>query len=128
MCRAVDAAKAAGADVEPSIPFMRLYYAHALADVEEYERSIEQLSSLREAYRWFSSSDADYLESRGIPSVASLMVPAMKALIGMGESFDAVGWLRDLAALLDEPGKELVEGVIAQIAAGPGALPPTEEE
>jgi tetratricopeptide (TPR) repeat protein len=118
MDRAVEAAKGTGSGVEPSIPYMRLYYAHALADVEEYERSLEQLNALRAAYRWFPTTDPAYLESRGIPPIASVMIPAMKALVGLGDGVDAAGWLREFAASLDEGGRELVAGVIAQLEAG----------
>lgn len=131
MRRAVETARTTGAGIEPSIPYMRLYYAHALADVEEYEKAMEQLSALREAYKWFPSTDPDYLESRGIPSIASVMIPAMKALIGMGDALDAAGWLREFAAPLDEAGKELVEGVIDQLGMTRNAIEdelPTEDE
>lgn len=115
MERAVLARERSGDDGTPGVPSMRLYYAHALADVEEYGRALDQLNLLRDLYAGAGSSDAAVLELHGLPPLASFILPVLKVFAGLGDEYDGAGWLESFAAMLDENGRALIADVRARL-------------
>lgn len=100
---------------QPSIPFMRQYYACALRDIGEYELALEQINELRQIYEQLKITDTTFVYIRGVPFLSHTMDVAMDVFNGLGASFDAKEWIDSFSSKLDEEGQEYLNEVKAKI-------------
>lgn len=104
-----------GHNEQPSIPFMRKYYACALRDIGEYDLALEQINELRQIYEQLKITDTTFVYIRGVPFLSHTMDVAVDVFNGLGASFDAQEWIDSFSSKLDEEGKEYLNEVKAKI-------------
>jgi len=100
---------------EPSIPFMRQYYACALRDIGEFALALEQINELRQIYEQLKISDTTFLYTRGVPFLSHTMDVAVDVFKGLGSSFNAIEWIDSFSSNLDEAGQEYLNEVKTRI-------------
>jgi len=100
---------------QPSIPFMRQYYACALRDVGEFDLALEQINELRKIYEQLKITDTTFVYIRGVPFLSHTMDVAVDVFNGLGTSFDAHEWIKNFSSKLDEEGQEYLAEVSAKI-------------
>lgn len=100
---------------QPSIPFMRQYYACALRDIGEYELALVQINELRKIYEQLKTTDTTFVYIRGVPFLSHTMDVAVDVFNGLGASFDAQEWIQRFSSKLDEEGQEYLNEVKAKI-------------
>lgn len=100
---------------QPSIPFMRQYYACALRDIGEYDLALEQINELRQIYEQLKITDTTFVYIRGVPFLSHTMDVAVDVFNGLGASFDAQEWIDSFSSKLDEEGREYLNEVKAKI-------------
>lgn len=100
---------------QPSIPFMRQYYACALRDIGEYDLALEQINELRQIYEQLKITDTTFVYIRGVPFLSHTMDVAVDVFNGLGASFDAKEWIDSFSSKLDEEGQEYLNEVKAKI-------------
>jgi len=91
---------------QPSIPFMRQYYACALRDVSEHKLALIQINELRKIYEQLKITDSTFLYLRGVPFLSHTMDVAVDVFKGLGRDFSAKEWIDDFAKKLDEEGQQ----------------------
>lgn len=109
--KAIACQKAAGYTHQPPVPQMRHWYACALRDRKEYQLALVQIEELRGIYEQLKITDSTFLHIRGVPSLSHTMDVAIDVFQGLGDSFDAVGWMDGLAAKLDDEGRQYLEEI-----------------
>ncbi|MEO5931736.1 MAG: hypothetical protein ABIR47_17510 [Candidatus Kapaibacterium sp.] len=115
MAMAIKCQTDSGYTQQPSIPFIRLYYTHALCDVEEFERAFLQLQELAALYSSLGITDTHFLYTRGIPFLSNTMIAAARVFKGLGNAFDSAGWLERFAETLDVEGRVFVAEVRSEL-------------
>ena len=100
---------------QPSIPFMRQYYACALRDIGEYWLALEQINELRNIYEQLKITDTTFVYIRGVPFLSHTMDVAVDVFNGLGASFDAHVWIESFSSKLDEDGQEYLNEVKARV-------------
>jgi tetratricopeptide (TPR) repeat protein len=105
----------AGHRGQPSIPFMRQYYACALRDIGEYDLALEQINELRQIYEQLQITDTTFVYIRGVPFLSHTMDVAVDVFNGLGASFDAQEWIDNFSSKLDAEGQEFLNEVKAKI-------------
>jgi len=100
---------------QPSIPFMRQYYACALRDIGEYDLALEQINELRLIYEQLKITDTTFVYIRGVPFLSHTMNVAVDVFNGLGASFNAQEWIDSFSSKLDEEGQEYLNEVKAKI-------------
>lgn len=100
---------------QPSIPYIRQYYACALRDIGEYDLALEQINELRQIYEQLKITDTTFVYIRGVPFLSHTMDVAVDVFNGLGASFDAQGWIDSFSSKLDEKGQEYLNKVKAKI-------------
>lgn len=100
---------------QPSIPFMRQYYACALRDIGEYDLALEQINELRQIYEQLKITDTTFVYIRGVPFLSHTMDVAVDVFNGLGAGFDAQEWIDSFSSKLDEEGQEYLNEVKAKI-------------
>ena len=103
--QALKCQEAAGYSQQPSVPFMRLYFACALRDRGEHRRALAQIEELRSIYEQLKITDDHFLHMRGVPFLSQTMDVVVDVLRGLGDSFDANGWLDAFAEVVDDQGR-----------------------
>ncbi|MEZ6070023.1 MAG: hypothetical protein R3C10_07025 [Pirellulales bacterium] len=107
--------EAAGYAQQPSVPFMRHWYACALRDQEEYGRALRQIEELRGMYEQLKITDDTFVYIRGVPFLSHTMDVAVDVFRGLGDSFDAVGWIERFATKLDDEGQQYLAELKSRI-------------
>lgn len=100
---------------QPSIPFMRRYYACALRDIGEFELALEQINELRKIYEQLKITDTTFLYIRGVPFLSHTMDVAVDVFNGLGVNINAQEWIDSFSSKLDEDGQEYLNEVKAKI-------------
>ncbi|MDE0937973.1 MAG: hypothetical protein OSA89_18840 [Mariniblastus sp.] len=110
--------ESAGHSQQPSVPFMRQFYACALRDRGEFGKALEQIEELRSIYEQLKITDDTFVYIRGVPFLSHTMDVAIDVFRGMGDSFDPNGWIDSFASKLDDDGREYLQNVKERIARG----------
>ncbi len=100
---------------QPSIAFMRQYYACALRDVGEFQLALEQINELRKIYEQLKITDTTFVYLRGVPFLSHTMDVAVDVFNGLGSSFDAKEWIDSFSLQLDEEGQEYLNEIKTKI-------------
>jgi tetratricopeptide (TPR) repeat protein len=100
---------------QPSIPFMRQYYACALRDIGEFDLALEQINELRKIYEQLKITDTTFVYIRGVPFLSNTMDVAVDVFNGLGPDFNATEWIDSFSSKLDEEGQEYLNGIKVQI-------------
>jgi tetratricopeptide (TPR) repeat protein len=103
--KAVKCQEVAGYSQQPSVPFMRHWYACALQDRKEYAKALHQIEELRTIYEQLKITDDTFVYIRGVPFFSHTMNVAVDVFRGLGSSFNAIGWIEAFARKLDEEGQ-----------------------
>jgi len=114
---AIQCQEAANYSQQPSIPFMRYYFACALRDRREYGTAFGQLEELRALYEQLRITDDTYLHLRGMPFLSQTMSLAVEVLRGLGDSIEPEVWLQDFGGRLDEDGENDLKGIASAFSA-----------
>jgi tetratricopeptide (TPR) repeat protein len=101
--------KAAGYNQQPSIPFIRYYYACALNDIGLFLEALDQLNELKKIYMNLVITDDTFVYIRGIPFMTNTLDLAVKVFKGLGEDFSKSDWLKELKQKVDDEGKNTIE-------------------
>ncbi|MDA0148437.1 hypothetical protein [Vibrio sp. LaRot3] len=102
-----------GHSQEPSIPYMKLYYACALRDVSEFRLAFDQIEELRPIYEQLKITDTTFLHIRGVPFLSHTVETAIDIFKGLGDSVNALEWLKQFSYKLDEDGQKYIAEVSA---------------
>jgi tetratricopeptide (TPR) repeat protein len=100
-----------GYQQQPSVSFMRHYYACALRDIGEYERALAQINELRTIYEQLKITDSTFVYIRGVPFLSHFMDLAIDVFNGLGKNFNAESWISEFSEKLDEEGQEYLAEV-----------------
>lgn len=100
---------------QPSIPFMRKYYACALRDIGEFSLALEQINELRKIYEQLKITDTTFVYIRGVPFLSHTMDVAVDVFNGLGSSFNANEWIENFSSKLDKEGQAYLSEVKAKI-------------
>jgi tetratricopeptide (TPR) repeat protein len=107
--KALECQKEANYSQQPSVPFMRYYYACALRDKGQWETALQQINELRKTYAQLHITDDTFVYIRGVPFLGQTLRVAMDVFQGLGRNADAETWFNSFAKNLDEDGRTLVE-------------------
>lgn len=110
--------KSADYSEQPSVPFMRQYFACALRDRGEYEKALGQIEELRSIYEQLKITDDTFVYIRGVPFLSHTMDVAVDVFRGLDNTFDSIGWIDSFATKLDDEGREYLQTVKERIAMG----------
>jgi len=113
--KAVELQLDSGHKEQPSIPFMRQYYACALRDIGEYDLALEQINELRQIYEQLKITDTTFVYIRGVPFLSHTMDVAVDVFNGLGANFDAQEWIDSFSSKLDDEGQAYLKKVKAKI-------------
>lgn len=116
--QALNSQQASGYAQQPSIPFMRQYFACALRDRHEYKKALEQIEELRAIYEQLKITDDTFVYIRGVPFLSHTMNVAVDVFRGLGGSFDASVWIDRFASKLDDEGREYLQMVKQRLVNG----------
>lgn len=94
---------------QPSVPFIRYYYACALNDVGLFNEALEQLSELKNIYMQLVITDDTFVYIRGVPFMSHTLDLARKVFNGLRMDFSHSEWLKELKQKVDDDGKEIIE-------------------
>lgn len=94
---------------QPSIPFMRYYFACALRDRGEFDKAFGQIEELRAVYEQLRITDDTFLHMRGVPFLSQTISLAVDVLRGLGDAIEPEIWLQDFGGRLDEDGESYLE-------------------
>ncbi|MAI71629.1 MAG: hypothetical protein CMM01_12030 [Rhodopirellula sp.] len=108
---AVSARTREGASDGISIPFMRQYYACALRDQRQYHLAFQQITELRNIYEQLKITDDTFVYLRGVPFLSHTMDVAIDVFLGLGDSFDANGWIDSFASHVDDDGRAYLKAI-----------------
>ena len=98
-----------GFSKQPSVPFIRYYYAYALNEVGLFNEALEQLNELKSIYMDLAISDDKSLHMQGIPSLSLTLDLTRKVFNGLTRNFSMSDWLKELKEQLDDSGKKIIE-------------------
>jgi tetratricopeptide (TPR) repeat protein len=102
---------AANYSQQPSVPFMRQWYACALRDQKQFWRSLAQIEELRKIYEQLKITDDTFVYIRGVPCLSHTMDVAIDVFRGLGDSFDGVYWIESFQEKLDEEGRSYLDDI-----------------
>lgn len=109
--KAVECQHKAGNTQQPSVPFMRYWYACCLRDRSEYSKALHQIDELRQIYEHLETTDDTFVYIRGVPFLAHTMDVAVDIFKGLGDLKKAIGWIDDFAEKLDDEGQQYLADV-----------------
>lgn len=94
---------------QPSVPFIRYYYACALNDIGLFSEALKQLDELKAIYMKLVITDDTFVYIRGVPFMSHSLDLARKVFKGLGIDFSHSDWLKELKEKIDDDGKEIIE-------------------
>jgi hypothetical protein len=112
--KAFECQKQSGYSQQPSLPFIRYYYAYALHDANKFEKSLEQLDELKKIYIKLIITDDTFLYMRGVPFLSQTLDLAEKVFQGMKKDFYSSEWLHELEQSVDDDGKDYIKRLRAR--------------
>ena len=123
--RCLEIHKATNYEQEPSIAWIRFYYACALRDQEYYVEALEQITKLKEeCYKAYAVTDYHFLYVRNVPTFDQYLILAESVLeqVGLNEKDHQQveqhsimnEWMKDLSDCVDEEGQEAIAKALAK--------------
>lgn len=107
--KALELQKNSGFNQQPSVPFIRYYYACALNDVNLFNEALEQLDELKNIYMKLVITDTTFVYIRGVPFISNTLDLAKKVFDGLEINFSNSDWLIELKQNVDDDGKTIIE-------------------
>lgn len=92
-----------------TLPKMHYYFARALIDTGEYERALQPLEWLREAYADLGITDNHFVHRRGFPFLDHTLELVVEVFRELARDAEGRAWLDVLAPEVDEQGNETID-------------------